>query len=277
MSAVALNTDDFYTDLPVGEILRRARMQKGLSVTEAATYLFIREQHLESLERSDFDALPGRVYVIGFVRTYAEFLGLDGARVIHLLKRQSQGLGTPQSLNAHLLPSDSRLPSVPIIAVAFAALLLVMIIWISYQGARIGDVDHIIDVPHKTDDMAVLEKMAAEPAPVSVNVPSVKPTVLPAPKVVAAPVRIEIVADSWIELRNPEGRVVEARVFRAGEGFNIADPIDEFGRAHTITMGNAAGVKILVDGAAVPPLGGENKVRRNVSLKPETLRALVPR
>ena len=125
--SAALSSDEFYTDIPVGEILRRARLQHGLTLRDAELHLHIRIQHLEALERSDFDALPGQVYVVGFIRAYAEFLGLDGGRVIHVLKRQSRGLGTPQSLNAHILPSDSRLPSVSMIAVASALFLLLLV------------------------------------------------------------------------------------------------------------------------------------------------------
>lgn len=295
-------SDDFYTDLPVGEILRRARLQKGMTLPEAAQYLYIRESHLQALEDSNFDALPGRVYVIGFIRTYAEFLGLDGARVVELLKRQSDGLGTPQSLNMHLLPSDNRLPGVPVIAVAFASLILLIVLWVVYQNARIGQVDQIAPVEQageaplealqkiveehpvvaQADPVAEVQKNTQE-TPVATNeqkpaddaVPNTEASeapVLPA----APPVRILLREDSWLEIRGPDSRVVQARVFRKGETFDITSPVDEFGHAYAVTMGNAAGVEIQVGGRTVPALGDVNQVRRNVSLNPKALTPLLP-
>ncbi len=156
---VTLSADEFYTDIPVGEILRRARMQHGISIADAETHLHIRAQHLMALERSDFDALPGQVYVVGFIRTYAEFLGLDGTRVIHVLKRQTRGLGTPQSLNAHILPTDSRLPSVSIVAASVASFLFVLVIWVAYQNAYIGSVYTLPAVPDDVRDLSTLENL----------------------------------------------------------------------------------------------------------------------
>jgi cytoskeleton protein RodZ len=319
--APALPIEDFYTDLPVGEILRRARMQKGLSISQTEALLHIRASHLEALERSDFDALPGRTYVIGFIRTYAEFLGLDGGRVIHLLKRQTDGLGTPQALNAQLLPTDSRLPSVPLMAVATAALLLIMIVWVAYQNTRIGGIDYRqspsdlgtiddflnVPTPAKIEDSVpastkldqVLLEAVATPGPQAAAVPTDTPSspvtvnapaattinaATPAPVATAntesAPqpataLRLVIRQDSWIEIRRPDGRVIEARTFKAGEVFNIPNPIDEFGNAYTMTTSNAAGVEIVLNGRALPPLGGPDQVRRNVSLNPKVLGVLL--
>ncbi len=242
MSAVPVapqNDEDFYTDLPVGEILRRARLQMGVTIPQAEATLHIRASHLEALERSDFDALPGRVYVIGFIRTYAEFLSLDGARVIYLLKRQSSGLGTPQSLNVNVLPADTRLPSVPLTAAAVAGFLLLMVLWVGYQNSKIGAVREEIRVPEVSSSLNTIDKIVAnieaeetpaikkdQAAPTAVIEAAVD-TVVPepiAPPVASPPptIELQITADSWLELRRPDGRVVEARVFRTGEVVKIS-------------------------------------------------------
>ncbi|QDH12941.1 DUF4115 domain-containing protein [Formicincola oecophyllae] len=62
----------------VGAVLRHRRAELGLSLDEVSRHLHIRQSHLEALERNDFDALPGRPYVIGFMKAYAAFMGLDG-------------------------------------------------------------------------------------------------------------------------------------------------------------------------------------------------------
>jgi len=62
----------------IGSSLKDARLRKGLSLAEAAEATKIRSRHLQALEDEQFDVLPGQTYVRGFLKTYADFLGLDG-------------------------------------------------------------------------------------------------------------------------------------------------------------------------------------------------------
>jgi hypothetical protein len=62
----------------IGSSLKDARLRKGLSLAEAAESTKIRSRHLQALEDEQFDVLPGQTYVRGFLKTYADFLGLDG-------------------------------------------------------------------------------------------------------------------------------------------------------------------------------------------------------
>jgi helix-turn-helix protein len=62
----------------IGNSLRDARVRKGLELTELEVETKIRAKYLRALEEEEFDALPGDSYVKGFLRTYAERLGLDG-------------------------------------------------------------------------------------------------------------------------------------------------------------------------------------------------------
>ncbi|HEX6791985.1 MAG TPA: helix-turn-helix transcriptional regulator [Candidatus Krumholzibacteria bacterium] len=65
----------------VGEILRTAREARKLSVEQVNRETKISVQTVRSLEQDDFGAFPSETYLKGFVRTYAEFLGLDGNRL----------------------------------------------------------------------------------------------------------------------------------------------------------------------------------------------------
>ena len=62
----------------IGRVLERARQEKGLSLDEAERATKIRKRYLEGLERDDYTVLPDAVYAQGFLKTYANFLGLDG-------------------------------------------------------------------------------------------------------------------------------------------------------------------------------------------------------
>jgi cytoskeleton protein RodZ len=280
-----MRDEDFYTDLPVGEILRRGRLQYGMSIPEVEHALRIRREHLNALENSNFAALPGRAYVIGFVRTYAEFLNLDGGRVVELLKKQArEGLGSEaQAMNFQISASESRVPSVPIVGVAITMLALLLVIWVAYQNMRLSGVDEFPAVPEDLQSLQAFEKNTEESiAPSADNeepqgplIPAEKP-VEAVPDVASVPeVEIKLLDDSWIELRNPEGRVVDARLFRKGEVIALDKPVDEFGNTYAITMGNAGGVEIRVGGKSLGTLGETNKVRRNVPLNPKTLKLLM--
>ncbi|PZO78204.1 MAG: DUF4115 domain-containing protein, partial [Micavibrio aeruginosavorus] len=75
----------------MGEILRRTRVHYGQSLQQIEGVLRIRASQLDALEQGDVSQLPGRVYAIGFVRSYSEYLGLDGDKMVHLFKEQSVG------------------------------------------------------------------------------------------------------------------------------------------------------------------------------------------
>ncbi len=62
----------------IGELLRAAREEKKLTVEQVNKETRISVQTIRSLERDDFGAFPSETYLKGFLRNYAEFLGLDG-------------------------------------------------------------------------------------------------------------------------------------------------------------------------------------------------------
>ena len=79
---------DAYKDMSVGDILKKARLSKNMTIDQVAEYLRIRATYLDALEQNDVSLLPGRVYAIGFVRSYANFLGLDEDKLVYLFKNQ---------------------------------------------------------------------------------------------------------------------------------------------------------------------------------------------
>ena len=62
----------------IGASLREARTRRGLSPADVQKAIRIRERYLKALEEETWNLLPGEAYAKGFLRTYAEFLGLDG-------------------------------------------------------------------------------------------------------------------------------------------------------------------------------------------------------
>jgi helix-turn-helix protein len=62
----------------IGNSLREARLRQGLDFPEIEQGTKIRGKYLRALEDEQFDLLPAQTYVKGFLRSYAEYLGLDG-------------------------------------------------------------------------------------------------------------------------------------------------------------------------------------------------------
>ncbi|NUR75274.1 MAG: helix-turn-helix domain-containing protein [Thermoleophilia bacterium] len=62
----------------IGNSLREARVRRGLDFAQAELATKIRGKYLRALEDEQFEMLPAETYVKGFLRTYAEYLGLDG-------------------------------------------------------------------------------------------------------------------------------------------------------------------------------------------------------
>jgi cytoskeletal protein RodZ len=70
----------------IGEKLRGAREEKGYSIDQVARDTNIARRFVEALEREDFSVFPGDPYVLGFLRNYADYLGLDPEKVVTLYK-----------------------------------------------------------------------------------------------------------------------------------------------------------------------------------------------
>ncbi len=82
-----------------GEKLRAARERLGIDRGELSIRTKINERHLAAVEDSDFSALPARIYAVGFARSYAGAVGLDGGVIAAQVRRE---------LNEHEMPANAR-------------------------------------------------------------------------------------------------------------------------------------------------------------------------
>ncbi len=76
------------TGSSLGKKFYRARRRKKVSLDEAEAATKVRAKYLEALEKDDFQALPGRVYAVGFVARYAEFLGMDPGKAVDQFRQE---------------------------------------------------------------------------------------------------------------------------------------------------------------------------------------------
>ncbi|HLB19774.1 MAG TPA: helix-turn-helix domain-containing protein [Gaiellaceae bacterium] len=93
----------------IGNSLREARLRQGLDFPELEQGTKIRGKYLRALEDEQFDVLPAQTYVKGFLRSYAEYLGLDGQLYVdEYNSRFVAGEEEPQSRPRRSAPPPSR-------------------------------------------------------------------------------------------------------------------------------------------------------------------------
>lgn len=75
----------------VGLLLKKEREKVGQSARDVAEALNIRYVYIQALEAGDYDKLPGKAYATGFLRTYAQHIGLDIAEIVRRFKEEEAG------------------------------------------------------------------------------------------------------------------------------------------------------------------------------------------
>ena len=105
----------------IGELLRDSRLRRGDELIDAAKSLRIRQHYLQALEDGRTWDLPGPTYAVGFIRTYAEYLGLDGEEIVRRYKGEVASISQTSEL---ALPSSVAERGVPGVAFLLVSVLL---------------------------------------------------------------------------------------------------------------------------------------------------------
>jgi cytoskeleton protein RodZ len=92
----------------VGQELRAARLRRGDDLATVSRSLKIRKDHLEAVEEDRMESLPGKTYAIGFVRSYAGYLGLDAGETVERYKQEISGRHDEHSLTLAPMPDEHR-------------------------------------------------------------------------------------------------------------------------------------------------------------------------
>ena len=334
----------------VGADLRAARLRLGWTLPEISAWLRIRLRHLEALEEGRVADLPGTVYAIGYLRTYAHALGLDPDGLARRFRLESAELPAKPAL---AFPSPVPERSAPVGAVVLVGLVLAIgcyVGWYRLSGEGRLPAEVVPPVPARLAPLAeqaippaaAPKPVAPSPAPVvaappppassptraanlgtgldvgasdsTANLPgaagamappsataSVQPTspltgtdttqqaaasaisptsaaaaTSPATPASGAPastspasrITLGATADDWVQVRDKvSGQVLLNRLMHAGDTWAVpAKP------SLVLTVGNAGGTDILVDGNLAPSIGNLGAVRRDIPLDPDLLR-----
>lgn len=148
----------------VGQDLRTARLRRGDDLATVSRALKIRKDHLEALEEDRIDALPGRTYAVGFIRSYADYLGLDAVQCVERFKAEIAGRND-SAIEPITVIDEDETRRMPYGWKAMAVAVVALVLYGAYQLAASAD--------------RMLNEPAVTPAPV-VQHPVRKPPPKPA-------------------------------------------------------------------------------------------------
>lgn len=166
----------------VGALLMASRLRLGDDLRYVAENLHIRFIYLQAIEDSRYDDLPGAAYAIGFIRTYADYLGLDSDEVVRRYKAESAG-GTGETKLVFPVPiPESSIPGGAVIFVGVVVALLSYGLWY-VSTAKDGFLAGLVSpVPERISEQKQPEEPEMKAEPVIVAAPAPAPA--PAPDVI---------------------------------------------------------------------------------------------
>jgi len=129
----------------LGDALRERREHKGVTMQQAAEDTRIREKFLQAIESGDYQSLPGTVYTKGFLRNYAQYLGLDAEEMLALYTGERGG-ADPARTFAPMRPLVERsfifTPTVLVPVIVLGGILL-FIAYFYYQFTSFAVAPHV--------------------------------------------------------------------------------------------------------------------------------------
>jgi cytoskeleton protein RodZ len=167
----------------VGHTLREAREVAGFTLEDVAAEVKIKLTYLKAIEEGRYGDLPARTYAVGFVRTYAQALGLQSEELVARCRAEVGNLPrTPQPLVMKAPAADKRLPGGALMTAC--AVLAVVVYAASYSYLRPAATSAAFP-----SEPPAAETTAAAPATPTVAAPAA-PVVTPQVATVAAPVAV---------------------------------------------------------------------------------------
>jgi len=172
----------------VGDELRMRREEAGHTTHELAEAIRIQRRYLEALEAGRLEDLPGTVYALGFLRTYAEYYGLNGDEFVTRFKEETEGYRREQD---YTLPEPIEEARVPTAAIVILAIVLAVGAYVAWYSLRPQDIEITGAVPEVPGQTATVAEEAApappEPQPTATAPAEPQPSPEPAAETAASP------------------------------------------------------------------------------------------
>jgi len=274
----------------VGEELRAARLRLGEDLRAVSSALRIRQEHLEAIEDGHFDRLPGRAYAIGFVRAYAEYLGLDAPSIVSRFKQEA-GVPPEPTIQPAVFDEETheeeRQPQGLLIGLLVLFLIgLGFAVYFSQSADKMlaKHVEAPAAAPKSAEPEAALPAKPVEtPAPAP-ETPKPQAAAPPSPEPPAGsqtfgattgPSRVTVKAlrdGVWLRIEDQtSGEVLITRKLKAGDKFQVPD------RPNLVLVTRDGGsLELTLDGTPIGRAGGPGTVIDGMSLNADALSGRLP-
>lgn len=240
----------------IGQRLRAAREAKNMTLAAVASKTRIPIRHLQHIEDGEWNALPAPTYSVGFARSYANAIGLNGNEIGAELRQQ---IGSPRPTYdtpaSYYEPADpARVPPRSLALVAGGIALLLIAAYLIWRSMSVDSVDPA--------------EAVTEPAPTAV--PSQRQPAAQQPGPATGPVVVAATDEVWLRIYEANGgpSIFEG-VMKAGQRFQVPATA----QAPQIRTGRPQALQVTVGTTAIPPLGQPEQTIRDVSLKAADLAA----
>jgi cytoskeleton protein RodZ len=247
----------------LGTHLRELREARGASLDDIARSTRVGRRHLEALESDSLGELPAPVFVKGFIRAYCEFLDAAPGEALGMYREATGEAVKPERVQsvARMAPSGWAGP-------LLVSLVLFIALGASLFALRIGLKNPPPQAPAASGAAGGRTESVPSQPPTPVTAPPAIPA-QPDPVPAAGPqpagqrLMIRAVEPTWIRVQVDEGQVAE-ELLQAGA-------VREWtaARHFVLTVGNAGGIEVDLNGRRVPPLGARGAVIQRLVLPPD--------
>ena len=118
----------------VGLLLKEMRNKQGKTFAEISQDLCIRRSYLEAIENSDYNNIPEYPYGIGFIRSYADYLGLDGNNIVKMYKEEAEADFRKNHPYFVMEPQvEATVPNRKYLLISLVALIVIYGMWSAYN------------------------------------------------------------------------------------------------------------------------------------------------
>ena len=248
-------------EMSPGPVLRAEREKRGMKVEDVASQMRLSRHQVEALERGDYDALPGTIFVRGFIRNYAKLLQIDPESLLGTMARPQESI-MPPKVEGIPFPSGQK-RSWAHYAIGFVVLAFLLLVF------EITRENHVPKPPVRQlktkPDVPAAPAEALQPlagpiapeapaevpqpaAPVEAQKPLPAAASQPAAAVPAAsgPIHLVFGVASWVEVRDASGKIIFSKLNPAGSE-QFVSGIAPF----SLVIGNAHGVRLFYQGKPV--------------------------
>jgi len=230
----------------IGNFLRERREARGISLIEVEKDLKIRKKYLQALEEGNIDAIPGKTYLIGYIRNYSKYLGIDDENINLIiqtyndLKKQKAGLEKTKENKIYLKTKDRSIfekkkfffPIKYVYLTSFVLIIFIGLIILSNSLRKAQDFpvpspeignETDINIEEKANDISILTEEFIESEAIIAEYStedSVFAEKLPALKLIAND-------KAWVKILSEDKIIFEGILFEGEEYFWETDQVLE--------------------------------------------------